>query len=180
MDRQPSDIELLRRIGDADREAFRTFYDRHGARVLSYVRVLARGRDACEDIVQEVFLAVWRKAASYRPERGDVPGWLYTITRNKFVDLWRQGRAAHEECAIDEHELGAEDPSAARTVLSVTLEKVLGTLKPEHRQALELAYFGGLTYEETAARLRLPIGTLKTRIRSALLLLRERLTERRS
>jgi len=179
MDPTPSDVALLERIAALDREAFRLFYERYAAQVLTYVRSLSRGRESAEDIVQEVFLTVWKRAGSYRRERGNVPGWLYTITRNKFVDSWRR-RAPAERVSLDWREIGVEDAASAGTVLSVTLGKVLATLKPEQRQALELAYFGGLTYEETAERLSLPVGTLKSRIRTALLALRDRLTEPRS
>ena len=86
----PSDLLLLARIAEGDLEAFQAFYDRYAGRVLAYVRQLSRHRDGAEDVVQEVFVAVWRRAASYRPDRGDPMGWLYTITRNKQVDLWRR------------------------------------------------------------------------------------------
>jgi RNA polymerase sigma-70 factor (ECF subfamily) len=180
MESSPTDIALLERIGRQDREAFRLFYERYAAKILAYVRALARGREVSEDVVQEVFLAVWRKAGSYRRERGDVPGWLYTITRNKAVDLWRKRPVGSEETGADASHLVAVDHAGENRLLAVSLQKVLATLKPEQRQALELAYFGGLTYEETAARLSLPVGTLKSRIRTGLALLRERLTEGRS
>ena len=96
-----SDAQLIGRIATGDRDAFRDFHDRYAARVLSYVRLLARERELAEDVVQEVFLSVWRKAASYRTDRGDVPGWLYTITRNKLVDLWRREGGAVEEPDFD-------------------------------------------------------------------------------
>lgn len=171
------DIALLERIAREDREAFRLFYDRYAARVLAYVRSLGRGREATEDVVQEVFLAVWRKAASYRRERGDVPGWLYTITRNKLVDLWRQRPLGSEAHSADFSALLVADGESERRVVGLSLRKVLTGLKPEQRQALELAYFGGLTYEETAEQLHLPVGTLKSRIRAGLALMREQLSE---
>ncbi len=180
MESAPSDIVLLERIGDQDREAFRLFYERYSPKVLAYIRALGRAREVSEDVVQEVFLAVWRRAGSYRRERGDVPGWLYTITRNKLVDLWRRRPAGIDDAGDDVSRLVAEPNAGEHKLLALSLQKVLATLKPEQRRALELAYFGGLTYEETAERLRLPVGTLKSRIRTGLALLRERLTERRA
>lgn len=180
MEPSPSDIALLERIGSQDREAFRLFYERYAAKVLAYVRSLARGREVSEDVVQEVFLAVWRKAATYRRDRGDVPGWVYTITRNKLVDLWRRRPTGSDDTGADASRLVADDRAGERAVLSVSLRKVLDTLRPEQRQALELAYFGGLTYEETAEKLELPVGTLKSRIRAGLALLRDRLSEVRA
>jgi RNA polymerase sigma-70 factor (ECF subfamily) len=177
MTAQPSDLELLQRIAIADRDAFRLFYDRHAPQVLAYVRSLGRSRDASEDVVQEVFLSVWRKAATFRPERGDVPGWLYTMTRNKVVDLWRKlptGSDQSSELALASL---SERPEAEHRVVSISLRKAMADLKLEQRQALELAYFGGLTYEETAERLKLPVGTLKSRIRAGLALMRGVLQE---
>ncbi len=163
-----SDLLLLGRIAEGDLEAFHTFYGRYAGRVLAYVRQLGRNREGAEDVVQEVFVAVWRRASSFRPERGDPAGWLYTITRNKLVDLWRrQGEAT------DLGELGElEDPAQEWGELRLTMHQALARVAPEQRRAIEMAYFGGLTYEETARRLELPVGTLKSRIRSGLKSLR--------
>lgn len=174
---QPSDLELLQRVAVADREAFRLFYDRHSPQVLAYVRSLGRSRDASEDVVQEVFLAVWRKAGTYRPERGDVAGWLYTMTRNKVVDLWRKLPTGSDQSTEESLAALSERPEAESRVVSISLRKAMADLKLEQRQALELAYFGGLTYEETAERLKLPVGTLKSRIRAGLALMRGVLSE---
>lgn len=175
---QPTDIELLLRIAAADREAFRLFYDRHAPQVLAYVRSLGRSRDASEDVVQEVFLAVWRKAGTYRPERGDVAGWLYTMTRNKVVDLWRKLPTGSDQQSTEESLAAlSQRPEAESKVVSISLRQAMADLKLEQRQALELAYFGGLTYEETAERLKLPVGTLKSRIRAGLALMRGALSE---
>ncbi|MEO8197202.1 MAG: sigma-70 family RNA polymerase sigma factor [Thermoanaerobaculia bacterium] len=177
MNFQPSDLELLQRVAVADRDAFRQFYDRHAPQVLAYVRSLGRSRDASEDVVQEVFLAVWRKAGTYRPERGDVAGWLYTMTRNKVVDLWRKLPTGSDQSSEASLAALSERPEADSRVVSISLRKAMAELKVEQRQALELAYFGGLTYEETAERLKLPVGTLKSRIRAGLALMRGVLAE---
>lgn len=177
MTAQPSDLELLQRVALADRDAFRLFYDRHAPQVLAYVRSLGRSRDASEDVVQEVFLAVWRKAGTYRPERGDVAGWLYTMTRNKVVDLWRKLPTGSDQSSELSLASLSERPEAESRVVSISLRKAMADLKLEQRQALELAYFGGLTYEETAERLKLPVGTLKSRIRAGLALMRGVLQE---
>ena len=174
---QPSDLELLQRVAVADREAFRLFYDRHAPQVLAYVRSLGRSRDASEDVVQEVFLAGWGKAGTYRPERGDVAGWLYTMTRNKVVDVWRKLPTGSDQSSEESLAALSERPEAESRVVSISLRKAMADLKLEQRQALELAYFGGLTYEETAERLKLPVGTLKSRIRAGLALMRGVLSE---
>jgi RNA polymerase sigma-70 factor (ECF subfamily) len=172
---ESDDAVLLQRIAAGEREAFQAFYQRYGGRVLAYVRLLSRDREIAEDVVQEVFLTVWRKAASYRVERGDIPGWLYTVTRNKLVDLWRRRGRAVEDENFDLGTLLADEPGAEAHVVSLSVRKALTGLKREQREAVEMAYFGGLTYEETASRLKVPLGTLKSRIRAGLAAMRSSL-----
>jgi len=167
-----SDFLLLARIAEGDLEAFQLFYDRYAGRVLAYVRQLSRHRDGAEDVVQEVFVAVWRRASSFRPDRGDPAGWLYTVTRNKLVDLWRrQGETA---AGLDDMKPASEPATTAgdRGDLRLTMHQALARVAPDQRRAIEMAYFGGFTYEETAQRLDLPVCTLKSRIRSGLKSLR--------
>ncbi len=166
----PRDENLLARIAEGDLDSFSLFYERYAGRVLAYVQQLARGREGAEDVVQEVFLAVWRKAASYRPERGDAAGWLYTMTRNKLVDGWRRAGAGQEAAvdAFDFQRLAADPEGHEATELLLTVRQALERVAPEQRRAIEMAYFGGLTYEETASRLKVPLGTLKSRIRTGL------------
>jgi RNA polymerase sigma-70 factor (ECF subfamily) len=172
-ERDAGDIALLRRIAGGDMEAFQLFYERYAGRVLAYARQLSRfssPTDLTEDVVQEVFVAVWRKAASFQADRGDPCGWLYTITRNKMVDLWRR---RGEASGLDEDSLQQiAEPAAPGSELLLTMRQALTQVPAEQRAAIELAYFGGLTYEETAERLHLPLGTLKSRIRSGLRTLR--------
>ncbi len=175
MEPHASDAQLVERIAGQDRDAFRAFYERYSGRILAYVRTLGREREAAEDVVQEVFLSVWRKAASYRSDRGDVPGWLYTITRNKLVDLWRRRGTKVEITDFDFETLLARDRGDGRAI-DLAVRQALAGLAREQREALELAYFGGLTYEETAERLALPLGTLKSRIRAGLARMRASLT----
>jgi RNA polymerase sigma-70 factor (ECF subfamily) len=171
----PSDAALLGRIAEGDVDSFQAFYGRYAGRVLAYARQIGRNREAAEDVVQEVFVVVWRRAASYRPDRGDTPGWLYTITRNKLVDHWRRTGDALELAEIDERRLAeAEEPGELR----LSVRQALSRVAPEQRRAIEMAYFGGLTYEETARRLELPLGTLKSRIRTGLKALRSLLEAR--
>lgn len=177
METTEDDAALVTRIADGDREAFRLFYERYGGRILAYVRAIGRQRDSAEDVVQEVFLAVWRKAASYRPDRGDVAGWLYTITRNRLVDRWRRKGGVVEQSELDFDLMASPERGAESKIVDLSVRKALAGLSADQRQALELAYFGGLTYEETAARLELPLGTLKSRIRAGLARMRTILSE---
>jgi RNA polymerase sigma-70 factor (ECF subfamily) len=164
----PGDAVLLARIGEGDLEAFQTFYGRFAGRVLAYARQLCRNREVAEDVVQEVFVAVWRRAASYRPDRGDPAGWLYTITRNKLVDHWRRLGEPREMEDLDDLRTAAGPGEGEAGDLRLAMRQALSRVAPDQRRAIEMAYFGGLTYEETARRLDLPVGTLKSRIRSGL------------
>lgn len=171
---QLSDSELLARIAAEDRLAFRSFYDRHSGRMLSVLRHLCGNDDLAEDLLQDVFLLVWRKAPSYRPERGEVGGWLYTIARNRVADT-RRGAPRPRRLETDEVLVMPTSPPAVEDEMRLTLQEVLASLAPEQREAVDLAYFSGLTYAETAERLALPLGTLKSRVRAALARLKESL-----
>lgn len=162
----PADEHLLARIAQGDTAAFQTFYERHASRVVAYACKLARDRHLAEDVAQEVFTSVWTKAASFRPERGDAPGWLYTLTRNKFIDHWRRGPKAAITEEIDDERLPGR--TGEEKDLHLTMKQALAQVSPDQRKAIEMAYFGGLTYEETAGELALPVGTLKSRIRLGL------------
>jgi RNA polymerase sigma-70 factor (ECF subfamily) len=169
---EPGAAAWLAEIAHGDLAAFQRLYQRFAPALLSYARRCCREAVVAEDVVQEVFVTVWQKARSYQPDRGDVASWLYTIARNKLIDHWRRAGGAvaasapSNRGAFDFEKLPARaDP---RCDLLLTLRKVLAQVTPEQRTAIELAYFGGLTYEETAERLRLPLGTLKSRIRIGL------------
>lgn len=165
------DATLLERVANQDRLAFRTFYDRHSGRALAVLRQLTRNDDLADDLLQEVFLLVWRKAASFRPDRGDVGGWLYTICRHRVADHFRAAPRVRrletdEVVTLPAPTVGVEDETR------LSLEQALSRLSVDQRKAVALAYFGGLTYEETAERLAVPLGTLKSRVRAALARLR--------
>lgn len=160
--REREDVQLLQRIGRGDQEAFRRFYCRWSSRLDAVLRHLSRRGAQSEDLLQEVFLSVWRRAASYDPSRGDVGGWLYIICRNKHVDHLRRQRPADPA----EVEPAAALPEGRDARLD--LERALAELRQAERKALRLAFFGGLTHEETALRLGVPLGTLKSRIRLGL------------
>jgi RNA polymerase sigma-70 factor (ECF subfamily) len=168
------DAALLARIADGDLGAFQTFHNRYAARVASYARQLNRDRQLDEDVVQEVFTAVWTRAASFNSARGDASGWLYTLTRNKLIDLWRRSSRGGPAEEIDDRRLPARREESD---LRLTLRQALSHVSPEQRQAIEMAYFDGLTYQETAHELELPEGTLKSRIRLGLRTMRSVLTQ---
>jgi RNA polymerase sigma-70 factor (ECF subfamily) len=167
------DVELIALVGRSDRAAFRELYRRHAPILLSVLRRQCPGSDS-EDLLQEVFLSVWRRSSLYRPERGEPLTWLFAILRNKVIDHRRRAsaRPRYEELDPDRAETAAAplaDPGDRRLVL----QQALVSLRPEERRALEMTYFAGFTYEEAAAALEVPLGTLKSRISAALRRLRD-------
>ena len=166
-------VRLLGEIARGDREAFARFYDLHAGLVHTFALRIVRERGEAEEVVQDVFLQVWRQAATYSSERGTPEAWLITLARSRGIDKLRSrrrrdemGRPAEDPDRLPEPVAreSASGPAEAR----VTLGGALGDLPPAQRSVLELAYFDGLTQTEIAARLGEPLGTVKTRMRSGL------------
>jgi RNA polymerase sigma-70 factor (ECF subfamily) len=166
---EPSDAELLARVAERDRAAFEILYGRYVRPVFGLALRRLGDRGHAEDAVQEAFAAVWRSAATYRPERGAAGGWLYTVARNAIVDrLRRNGPAAGAELP----ELVSADPGPAERAeesdTSFRVHRALEELQPKEREVIELAYWSGMSQSEVAEYLGLPLGTVKTRTRSGL------------
>jgi len=165
------DAGLVRAIADGDSAALESLYARYGTIVFGMAYRLLRDRQAAEECTQDVFVAVWRGAASYDEERSRVTTWLFTIARNRAVDLTRRRAARpvdlHEEVESPEHAPDAADLVAAADSSSRVAE-AMAELPDAQREVLTLAYFDGLSHTEIADRLGVPIGTVKGRIRLAL------------
>ena len=168
--------DLFARIVAGDREAFGAFYDLHAPVLFGFcVRILKDARDA-EDVLQETFVQAWRDARRFDASRASVRGWLFTIARSRALDRWRSRRSFEKRVlASDRPDLeriaGAADGGAPHDVRDF-VERALVRLNPNEEAVLRLAYFEGLTQEEIAARLDEPLGTVKSRTRSALVKLR--------
>ena len=165
---EATDGELIVRAGDGDRGAFEVLYRRYARPVfgLALRRLGDRGR--AEDAVQETFASVWRAARSYKPERGPGGPWLYAVARNAITDRSRaRTEPAVEAPDQESHETGpAERAEASWTAWRV--HRALEELSVNERSVIELAYWGGLSQSEVAEYLGIPLGTVKTRTRSAL------------
>ena len=167
---------LLGAIARGSRDAFQRFYERCAGRLLGYVLRWTQDRVLAEDVVQDVFLAVWLKASAYRSELGSPLSWMCTMARHKLVDRWRNHAldgAWHAEGSALEH-LAQADPD-----LALSVARALEGLGAEQRRAVELACLGGYTHEEASAALGVPLGTLKSRVRLALGHLRNHLRDLR-
>jgi RNA polymerase sigma-70 factor (ECF subfamily) len=163
-----TDADLLVRIADRDREAFEMLYHRYIRSIFGLALRRLRDRQRAEDAVQETFASIWRSAGSYRPERGAAAPWLYAIARNAIVDRFRgQSDTTPEVPDLPSGEPGPGD-RAESSYVSWRVHRAMEELPQREREVLELAYWSGLSQTEVAEYLNIPLGTVKTRTRSAL------------
>lgn len=164
---------LLSAIRSGDEKAMAQLYDRYSSVVYAVaLRVLA-DTAAAEDVLQEVFMQLWRRPSSFDANRGSLGPWLAVIARNRAID---QLRKRHPESDIEDVVLSIEPDMAGDAERARAMEKVrgvMGSMPASQRSALEMAYFEGLTHTEIAAKTGEPLGTIKTRIRNGLLALRK-------
>jgi RNA polymerase sigma-70 factor, ECF subfamily len=163
-----TDGELLVRVAERDREAFEALYHRYVRSVFGLALRRLRDRQRAEDAVQETFTAVWRSASSYKPERGPAAPWLYAVARNAIVDRLR----SRTEPAADPPDVPSTEPGPAdraeSSFVAWRVHRALEELPAKEREVVELAYWSGLSQSEVAEYLHIPLGTVKTRTRSAL------------
>ena len=166
----PDDAALLKRIVARDAGSVSALYDRHARLLFNLILRILRDRADAEDVLQEVFVAVWMRAESYNPTLGPPAAWLVRIARNRAIDRFR-ANAARGRLADASQILAASAPATGPEERHDVV-RALGVLPPEQRELVEQAYFMGLTHSELAARFGLPLGTVKTRVRNGLLALR--------
>ena len=176
-----AEIELLKRIGQGDRRSFEELYDRFAGVLFSTAYRMLKNQQAAEDVLQDVFIQIWRKAPLYSPARGRPMTWAVTLTRNKAIDLLRATR--RRGCLQDnvQQELETfeqfDDRSSFNAVTSAETSKLvrdsMQRLSKDQREALELAFFSSMTQTEIAERLNAPLGTIKARIRRGMMTLRD-------
>jgi len=177
-----SDIELLRRIGLRDRDAFSLLYDRFSGLLFSAALRILNDQKEAEDLLQEVFVDLWHKAAKFDPLLGKPLSWVLTLTRNKAIDRLRASRRRGELIEEARLSVSQQDVQESRTVETVevserarSIRAALAELPTDQRQAIEMAFFAGLTQTEIAEALGEPLGTIKARIRRGMLKLREKI-----
>lgn len=174
---EPTDGQLIVRVAAGDRGAFDELHGRYARAVLGLALRRLGDRGRAEDATQDAFVAIWRSARTYDPTRGRGAAWLYAVARNAITDGHRR---APEPAAELEDGPGREpDPSdeAERSWVAWRVHRALEELPDHERPVIELAYWRGLSQSEIAERLAIPLGTVKTRTRSALARLADALEE---
>jgi RNA polymerase sigma-70 factor, ECF subfamily len=173
-----ADEDLISLVEAADAEAFATLYDRHSRAAFSLAYRMMGERQASEDLTQDAFLKVWRSAKSYRAERGSVRTWILSIVHNRGIDQIRSQASRRRTQDKIEASAPRSQPSEAfaetlRNSQRDQVREALDTLPPEQLKILELAYFSGYTHMEISDLLRLPLGTVKGRMRLGLKKIRD-------
>lgn len=180
---QASDRELMARVARRDAQAFASLYDRHAGRVLGLILEILGRREMSEDVLQETFWSAWESAGRYDPDRSSPIVWLILIARARAVDRLRR-RARESRDSRQPHpgrdDVAAADGDARRERAESCADAVaaLRRLPAEQREAIDLAFFRGMTHEQIARLGAVPLGTVKTRIRSGMRRLREMIEQR--
>ena len=173
--------ELMRLVAVGDHDAFLVVYDRYAPAALGVALGMTRSRDAAEEIVQETFVNLWRRAGSYNAARGSLRTFVLAIARHRALDALRSQSARSRRSASDEgleewHEAPERtDVEATRREEAASVRAALGRLPHGQSRAIELAFFAGLTHSEIATQLGITIGTVKSRIRLGMEKLRDEL-----
>ncbi len=171
------DEALLRQVGLSQADALSELYDRFGRLVFSVAYHITSSKEQSEEITQDTFLRVWQRAETYQAEWGKVSTWLASIARHRAIDLYRRGLSRHENLDNSYEEMPdfvfldqtqVVEENLVFTQQREQVRQVLRQIPEEQRQVIALAYFRGLTQQEIAQSLSLPVGTVKTRIRLGL------------
>ena len=170
------DAVLLGRVRTDDQVAMTELFDRYGGMVYSVALRVLNDPSQAEDVMQEIFFQVWRNPDAFVSGRGSLGAWLAVMARNRAIDSLRRRRPTD---SVDDVVLASSSDLGTEVERNRMMEKVRGVLKDlpmEQQKSVELAFFEGLTHSEIAARTGDPLGTVKTRIRSALITLRKAIT----
>ncbi len=167
------DIRLIQRIAERDSKAYQTFYQRYSGLIFASISNVLNDHHDTEDVMQEVLVQLWNKAHLYEPRKGKPLTWLTTMARNRAIDRIRskQRRSRlNDDFEVESKGVQPEFDESSHELLEIKerdgiLLRAVSKLNPDQRQAIELAYFSGLTQAEVAERLHEPLGTVKARIR---------------
>jgi RNA polymerase sigma-70 factor (ECF subfamily) len=167
--------ELIVLINEKNQKAFAYLYDNYSQALFGVINSIVNNTEESEDVLQKVFLKIWNNFASYDAAKGRLYTWMLNIARNLAIDTTR---SKHEKIKSKIHSTSDNVYENSLAVHDVShnmigFKTILGSLKEEHKQIIDLAYFEGYTQEEIAKKLDMPLGTVKTKVRQAILVLRE-------
>lgn len=171
-----SEDELVALLQKRDQKAFSYLYDNYAAALNGIIYRMVEDRELAEDILQEAFLKIWNNFSNYDSLKGRLFTWMLNITRNLTIDTLRskgykkQGKISSDENSVSNY---TDDSKMAERFDALGLRKQLINLKPEQRSIIDLAYFNGYTQDEISKQMGIPLGTVKTRMRTAILELRK-------
>lgn len=171
------DLAIL--IKNRDQKAFAYLYDNYSKAIFGIIYTIVNDIEESEDILQKTFLKIWNGFDSYDASKGRLYTWMLNISRNLAIDYKRSKSSKNKNQNLDENVYTLNNVYAdEESHDTIGLKKVVDKLKPEHLILIELAYYQGYTQEDISKELNIPIGTVKTRLRKAILLLREQLKEK--
>ncbi|MCW3075254.1 MAG: polymerase sigma-70 factor [Flaviaesturariibacter sp.] len=168
--------ELVALLKNKNDQAFSYLYDNYAGALYGVVKQIVTDTEMCNDVVQEVFVSIWRKIDSYDASKGRLFTWMLNVARNASIDKVRSRnyQQSLKQQPIDDNELS--HPVVRMGIDDFGLKKVLSKLKDEQRMLVDLSYYQGYTHEQIAKALNIPLGTVKTRLRAALMQLRTMLS----
>ncbi len=166
--------ELLEACAEGDRRAFRTFYEISSRYVFGVVLAILRDRDTANEVAQETYVRIWKRAGQFRSDCGNPLSWTGSIARNCAIDRLRADRSrGFVEYSDEVPDIGGNIDPAEQTLNSMVIRRLMQDLRPEYRKALLLCYFQGYTYIELASVMDVPVGTAKSWVRRGLAALKE-------
>jgi len=182
---QLDDIELMREISDGNAQALGELYDRYSRLVFSMAYGVVQNRETAEEVTLDIFTRAWEKGSTYDPQLAKVSTWLVRMTRNRAIDRLRREKARPMRNSVSLSLILNEpviEKNAPEAVVQLSMEQqrvrlAVASLPPSQKEALALAFFGGLSHSEIAQQLDLPLGTVKGRIRAGMKKLRDLLDE---
>lgn len=167
---RPITPKLKALLANKDRKLFDYLYENYASTLYAIIVKVVHSEEDAKEVLQESFVKIWKNIESYDTEKGSIFTWMLNVSRNTAIDFTRSSaykQQIHSEdiiVSIDKHEEGEAD--------SMGLRELISQMKPEQQMLLDMVYFQGYTHEETAKKLEMPLGTVKTKVRAAILLLR--------
>jgi RNA polymerase sigma-70 factor (ECF subfamily) len=171
-----SEEELVQLLQSKDQQAFSYLYDNYSAALNGIIYRMVENRELAEDILQEAFVKIWNNFSNYDTGKGRLFTWMLNITRNLTIDTLRsKGYKKQAKISSDENSVNnlTDNSRIKESFDAMGIRKQLANLKPEQRSIIDLAYFGGYTQDEISKEMGIPLGTVKTRMRTAIIELRK-------